>query len=108
MEAIWYALVAALTFLGFVSVLYYIVLRIFNPKNCGKYIIIIPKNAEKHEINSLLYSAHLRSMLFGDLLFDSITVIDNSNDENSSRIVFELAAEYGNMIVSSGKEKNGS
>lgn len=108
MEAVWYALVAALTFLGFVAVIYYIILRVFNPKNCGKYIITIPKNAGKHEINSLLYSAHLRSMLFGDLLFDGITVIDNSADENSSRIVFELAAEYGNMIVSSGKENNGN
>ena len=108
MEAVWYALVAALTFLGFVSIIFYILLRVFNPKNSAKYIITIPKNACRQEINSILYSAHLRNMLFGDLMFRSITVVNNSRCEENCSLVSELAAEYGNMTVSSGKDENGN
>lgn len=108
METVWYALVAAFTFLGFVAVLFYIALRIFNPRNSAKYIITIPKNACRQEINCILYSAHLRNLLFGDLMFQNIEIVDNSRCEENRILIAELAAEYGNMTVASGKDENGN
>ena len=111
MEAVWYALVAALTFIGFVSIVFYILLKIYNPKQNGKFIISIPENANENEISFLLYAANLRSMLFGNLVFDSITVVDCSESSQVSR----LAAEYVNIKVlkksecmMSGKDENGN
>lgn len=111
MEAVWYALVAALTFIGFVSIVFYIMLKIYNPKQNGKYIINIPENADESEISFLFYAANLRSMLFGNLIFDSITVVSFSQSSS----VTEFAAEYSNInviteseMIISGKDENGN
>lgn len=76
-EALWYGIVAALCFIGFVALVYYIVLSIYRPKKNGEYILTIPTNADRNEIRNCIYGAHLRNMMFADSMSESIIVLDN-------------------------------
>lgn len=99
LEAIWYGLVAALTFVGFISIIYFVVLCIYKPKGNGRYILVIPEKAKKDEISNLIYGAHMRNMLFGDLVSDEIYVVDCGLDDERKQLVEEVSKEYGGVNV---------
>ena len=116
-EAFWYALAAALTFIGFVSVLCLVILYIFKSKSKALYIIAVSPETDSGDIPNLIYSAHLRYLIFGNLLCDGVVVIDCGLDEKKRQLVSETASQYSGVSVVradeftdciTGKEKDGS
>ena len=116
-EAVWYGMAAALTFIGFVSLLCLTVLRIYRPKKKNAFVVLCPNQSDEGDIVNLIYSAHLRTLIFGSLFAERVTVIDDGLDENIKQLLKETAAQYGGMDVCSaddfirsaaGKEKDGS
>ena len=106
-EAVWYGLIAAFTFIGFVSAVCFTVLHFYKPKGCGKYILFVPENAPRHEIERLLCGVHLRSIIFGSLLCDETVVFCTGSSEECLKTVLNSASEYGITCIS-GKENDGS
>ena len=116
-EAVWYGMAAALTFIGFVSLLCLTVLYIYRPEKNSAHIILIPGESDGENIMNLIYSAHLRTLIFGSLFGNGITVIDDGLDENTKNFITETAAQYGAVDICTadefirsitGKEKDGS
>ena len=67
-------IVAALSFIGFVCIIYFIMLWFYRPKGNSSYIIKIPSKIDRGEAESLIYGAYLKKMIFGDLIFDDIFI----------------------------------
>ena len=105
-EAVWYGLIAAFAFIGFVSFICLAVLHFYKPKN-SRYILIISENATCREAEHIICGAYLRRLIFGDLIFDEMTAEYCGLDENVRSTVSGLSSEYGINSVS-GKEKDGS
>lgn len=116
-EAVWYGTAAALSFIGFVSLLFLILLNIYRPNEKNQYIIIIDETTDKHEISSLIYSAYLRNLIFGSLFCDGVTVVDCGAGEEIRQLVNGEVKRYGSITVCTsenvistvtGKENDGS
>lgn len=71
-NALIYGIVAALSFIGFVSILYFLMLFIYRPKGNSRYIIKIPHDTERGKIESLVYGTYFKKLIFGDLVFDEV------------------------------------
>ena len=106
MEAVWYGIVAALAFLGLVSIIYYVILLFYKPKCSCKYVIAVSDVSDKNEIGKLIYGSHIRSLIFGDLIGDGVVIINCGLDEESSKMLSELADEYGGAIICRADELN--
>lgn len=98
-EAIWLGLVAALCFIGFVALVYYIFLWIYRPKNCGKYILVLPQNADRNEIRNKIYGAHLHNMMFADSMSDDIVVLDTGLSEKQLKEISYSEHDCGSVTV---------
>ena len=115
-EAVWYGIIAALTFIGIVALICFTVLTVFKPKGYGRYIIFISEDMESHEIRRQIYGGYLKSLIFGDMIFDSINVICGMMNEEKMIFVHDTALEYGITVqyaheisdTGSGEEKNGN
>ena len=116
-EAFWYALAAALTFIGFVSVLCLVILYVYRSKNKAAYIIAVSPETDIDEVPNLIYSAHLRYLIFGNLLCDGVVVIDCGLDDKKAQLVKETVSQYSGVSFCmaeefsdciTGKEKDGS
>lgn len=116
-EAVWYGTIASFTFIGFVSLVYFIVLHIFRPKNNGRFILFIPSNSTVEEINSLVYGAHLRNLIYGSLISEEILILDNNFDDDKKKMIVDIAKNYGGiqfinsdniLTIFERKEENGT
>ncbi len=117
MEALCYGTVAALTFIGFVFLVYFALLRVYRPKGNGSYVLFVSADLSHDEIISLVYGAYLRNIIYGDLLSNDVFIIDDNLSEEKKVMIKSLSADYGcisfigsNDIVSffKRKEKNGA
>lgn len=96
-EAFIYGMIASLTFIGFVSLVYFIVLHIYRPKENGRFVLFIPNNATNEEISSLIYGAHLRNLIYGSLISEDVFIFDNSFDESVKETIIDIAKNYGGI-----------
>lgn len=103
-EAIWYGTVAALAFIGFLALVYFVILSIYKPGGSGRYILVIPEDADKNKISNLVYGAHMRNILFGDLVCDDIYIVDCGLDEEKKRIVKEVSADCGGVKICAAED----
>lgn len=99
METVCCGVAAALAFIGFVAVIYFIALSFYKPRGNGRYIITIPPDGDRDAISSLIYGAHLRNMLFGDLISDSVIVLDNGLGDETRELIIRLSKEYGSVEI---------
>ena len=112
-EALLYGIAAALAFIGFVFLIILALLHVFRTENT-EYIIVLDKNTDKEKIQRLVSAAYLRSVIFGGLLSDKVTVIDSGLSEDGRQILSETAAQLSGIRVITadeftvGKEKDGS
>lgn len=116
-EAVWYGMAAALTFIGFVSLLCLAVLRIYRPKKKNAHVVLMPCQSDTEDTVNLIYSAHLRMLIFGSLFAERVTVIDDGLSESAKKLVRDTAAQYGGIDIctaddfirsAAGKEKDGN
>ncbi len=116
-EALCYGIVAALTFIGFISLVYFAVLHIYKPKENGNYVIFVPEDASYDDIVSLIYGAYLRNIIYGDLLGKDIIIIDDGISDSKKTMIKKLASDYNSvsfinsdniMSFLKGKENNGT
>lgn len=96
-EAFFYGIIASLTFIGFVSLVNFIVLHIYRPKEKGRFVLYIPNNATIEEINSLIYGAHLRNLIYGSLISEDVFVFDNSFDKSLKETIVDISKNYGGI-----------
>ena len=90
-----YGLVAALSFIGFVSLIYAALLFVYRPKGRSRYIIKIPHGFEQGDIETLIYGAYFKKMVFGDLLFDKIEIDKSALSEEEKMLVDCICEEIG-------------
>ena len=102
-------IVAALSFIGFVSILYFIMLFVYRPKGKSRYIIKIPHDAERGEVEALVYGTYFRKLIFGDLVFDDVE-FDKSelSDEEAdiANVIIKEMDSYINVRNSNNREDN--
>ena len=97
-HALIYGLVAALSFIGFVSLIYTALLFVYRPKGRSRYIIKIPHGFEQGDIETLIYGAYFKKMVFGDLLFDKIEIDKSALSEEEKMLVDSISEEIGCFI----------
>ena len=90
-----YGLVAALSFIGFVSLIYTALLFVYRPKGRSRYIIEIPHSFEHCDIETLIYGAYFKKMVFGDLLFDKLELDESELNDDEKRLVECICEEIG-------------
>ena len=90
-----YGLVAALSFIGFVSLIYTALLFVYRPKGRSRYIIKIPPDSERGDIETLIYGAYFKKMVFGDLLFDKIEIDKSALSDDEKKLVDCTSEEIG-------------
>ncbi len=100
-EAIFFGCVAALSFIGFISIIFYIVLFMYRPKKNGLFILTIPKDAKRHKIGDLIYGSHLRNMLFGELICENVVIFDNGLTAKQIKDINLVAKECGGIEICS-------
>lgn len=93
LNALLYGIAAALGFIGFVCVTYYIVLCFCKSGGNASCVVKIPKNSDVGAIEKLIYSAYLKKNLFGDLIFDNVVIDDSELDESGKLIVEKIQNE---------------
>lgn len=97
-EALFCGLVASMAFIGFISVIYYILLHIFKSSDCASYLICIPKQMKRDDFDNLYYLLHIKSIIFGDLFFNKIYLIDDNLEQNFKIYISELC-ECSDVII---------
>lgn len=90
-----YGAIAALSFIGFVSLIYTVLLFVYRPKGHSEYIIRIPENSGIGEIQRLIYGVHLKRLIFGDLIFDKIKIDFSDLSEEEKNCVKSIIDELG-------------
>lgn len=92
-----YGAIAALSFIGFVTLIYTVLLFVYRPKGCSEYIIRIPKDAGIGEIQRLIYGIHLKRLIFGDLIFDKTRIDSSELSEEEKNCVQQIIDELGEL-----------
>ena len=92
-------IVAALSFIGFVCIVYFLMLYFYRPKGNSRYVIKIPPNSDRGTIESLIYGVYFKKMIFGDLIFDDKSSLSDDEKELIDIIINETDI-YINIINS--------
>ncbi len=85
--------VAALSFIGFITIIYFLLLCLYRPKGNSRYVLRIPPNCKRGEIETLVYGVYFKKMIFGDLIFDEIIIDKNLLSEEEKQLVDLLITE---------------
>lgn len=99
LESIWNGIMAALVFIGIVSLVYILLIHIFKPKKRGKFVVVIPSDADSEDIGSLLYGARMRTALFGDCCCGYTVAVDMGMSQKQRSLCDDICNECGNIIV---------
>ena len=91
-------IVAALSFIGFVSILYFLMLYIYRPKGNSRYIVKFPHDAERGEIEALVYGTYFKKLIFGDLIFDEIRFDKSALSEEEADVADVIIKETDSYI----------
>ena len=97
LEGVWYGIAAVLVFFGMVFIVCVISARIFRTDSCGRLVVLLSPEADRCDIGSLLYAAHIRFALWGNCRKGSIILVDNGLDENQLRLCRRIMSECGSM-----------
>lgn len=112
LHAIMCAFVIALSFIGFMTLIYFLLLILYKPKGRSRYILKFKSGSENGEIERQIYGVYFKKLLFGDLIFDIIEFDDSELSENEKLTVKTVCNDIGfifkkNNSDCSGKENNG-
>ncbi len=91
-------IIAALGFIGFVSLIYYILLFAYRPKGQSRYIIRLGDDSEKGEAERLIYGAYIKKLVFGDLIFDEAEIQTDGLSCKEIELIKHLSDELGGFI----------
>lgn len=94
-------IVAALSFIGFICIVYFLMLYFYRPKGNSRYVIKIPPKSDRGTIESLIYGVYFKKMIFGDLIFDDIVIDKGALSDEEKKLVDILINEtdmYINLI----------
>ena len=97
LEGVWYGIAAALVFFGIVCIAYIIAARIFRTDSCGRLVVLLSPEADRCDIGSLLYAAHMKLALWGNCCSGSIILVDNGLNENQLQLCRRIMSECGSM-----------
>lgn len=103
-EALWYGAVAALSFIGFVALIYYIVLSVYKTKKHGEYILTIPSDCTRNELRNLIYGAHIRNMIYTDSAAQKIVVLDTGISDELFKEIALCENDCGKVLILDEKE----
>ena len=92
-----FGLVTLLSFIGLISLMYYIAIRVLYARGEERYYVVIPASADLEDVAGLLYAAQLRLNLFGGCGKGRIVALDcgmaeeeRTRCENLSRACVDL------------------
>lgn len=85
--------VAALSFIGFITVIYFLLLCLYRPKGNSRYVLKIPPNFKRGEAEALIYGAYFKKLIFGDLIFDEIIIDKSLLSDEEKQLVDKLISE---------------
>ncbi len=97
LECIWYAFAAAFIFIGMTATVFMIIIHILKTNAGGEYIIAIPVFEGDDDIGSVLYSAHMRLALLGDICRGRVIAVDMGMSEAQKNVCLGIMKECGNM-----------
>lgn len=99
-EALWYGTIASFTFIGFISVVIYVVLCVYNSDKIGRIVLYVADSLSTHEAFDLIYSTYVKNVLLGRLISDEIVIVVNPESE-IYRYIINLVDELNcvNFVV---------
>ncbi len=105
-EAIWYGIIAVFAFMGFLSLIFYLLLYFFKPKADERNLIYIPDYYNDDDIANLIYGAYLRNIIYGGLITKDIFIVGPNIDESKKALLISLSENYSCINFIESKEIN--
>lgn len=99
-------IVAALSFIGFICIVYFLMLCFYRTKGNSLYVIKIPPNSDRGTVESLIYGVYFKKMIFGDLIFDDIVIDKSALSDEEKNLVDLILKESDIYINLSNSEEN--
>lgn len=104
METIVYSILMMFVLIGVISTIYYVSMRLMCKKAIGKYVIVIPVNAELRDVAGSLCAANLRINLLGDTCRGRVIAVDCGMDESEKSICYDMCREESGMYICTPEE----
>lgn len=79
-EALWYGIVVSLSFIGFISVIYIVLLHIYSPAKYGNLVVSLSENLTKHELYDAVYGLRLHKALSGITISNDLIILKSGSD----------------------------
>lgn len=99
LQACFYAFAAAFAFIGIIAVAYLIMIKLVGMNEKGFFMVVIAAGTDSAEITSVIYSAYMRMLLFGDCTNGKVVAIDCGMDRDCRRVCEKLCRECGNIYI---------
>ena len=93
------AISIAFIFIGVLSVLNYILLKILMPKKGGSYVLIVPPDSSGGDVAGLVYNLALKFGVFGLFKNIKIKVVDCGMSEDAKEMCDVLQKQSENIEV---------
>lgn len=79
-EALWYGIVVSLSFIGFISVIYIVLLHIYSPAKYGNLVVSLSENLTKHELYDAVYGIRLHNALSGITNSEDLIILKSGSE----------------------------
>ena len=79
-EALWYGIVVSLSFIGFISVIYIVLLHIYSPAKYGDLVVSLSENLTKPELYDAVYGLRLHKALSGIGNADDLILLKSGSE----------------------------
>ena len=98
-EGILYGVVVSLAFIGIISLIYFLILHTFRPKDNGRFIIRLTDELTELQIYDLIFSAYLRNFLYGGAFCADIILVDLISDAEKRGYISEIINDFKRVKV---------
>ncbi len=89
-ESFGLGILLSLAFIGFISLIYFIVLCYLRFEFTGRFVIHITNEMSKPDIYYQMYGVDIRKLIYGDGIFKEVIVIDSLTDADKKIFLNEI------------------
>ncbi|MDR1464517.1 MAG: hypothetical protein LBJ11_04375 [Oscillospiraceae bacterium] len=99
LETVIYGLLILFVLIGVVASVYFLMIRALHPKAQGRFVVVIPGDADQSEIASLVCAARLRMGILGDISRSEVIALDCGMSTEKRRQCEELCRELDHTYL---------
>lgn len=103
-EGIGYGIVASFAFIGFLFIVFILIMYFSSFDSTGKYIVHITNEMSKREIFDLIYGIIIRKSLCGDQMLSEVVLINSLTDEDKNKFFNDTCNDFNCFVTISFDE----